>query len=1160
LSNDAALLDAPLSMFSPLVGGIEFNLPPAGDATLAFGKQPLLEQVNDNFVFRAKAKAIADPNDRTLRKRFADMQMPFRVKTSYGEAADENLDILLDTGAVSRLVLDTQVAEQLGYNAAKGEWMIDQDEEIELNLIGLTETTTLYPKFKVWEVSVAPYSMMGVEFEVVLGISRWQEYVVGFDFVPEYNGGPDGTISLLRRTDMHAVNDQVVTLNDEFMPLSGLNSVGNDEFPATDHSGDIIVFQSDRNSGTGGLDVYVWQRDVGLLSLPNLNTAANEMRPVISADGQLLAYESDQNGVAPAGLDIYLYDLAQQQPIELPALLSEAEDSMPTLSGDGRYIAFVSQRDGDSDIYLYDRDNATFIDLPNVNSGATESAPALSEDGRYLAFTQTLPTDEGKMPNEDIRFYDIQTQTLLPLSNSIRGINTGFDEQRPALFSNQLLAFHSNRRNPQMGLYNREIFIVDMLTQVPLAFPGLNSEFDEINPRFSGTGGLMVFQSRRPGGKGGTDIYQYRLQAETDTPAVVTEQHETIAFTKTEEGLFAAPTTLNGQALNLVVDTTLSALVIFGDVETNLTETDQPFSLPLGQGQVNGTLAVGDLTIGEHQAVDMRVVIAERQACADALGLDLVGADGILGLASHPFTGANPPSAPPPTGDEAALPPLPPTVLLQALKPAINMMELNFDATGAAGMTLGKMPLLGQVSRSMTHHSGIPGERNPQNPAQAHTDMRLPFVAMSYDTQGNSVGTFGTNANYQNPQALGKAMAGSLLQDRVVLDTQVATALGYDTATQSWSTVSAVDISLVLFGSDTLLPVAKQVPIALIQVADLSNTDHAAIIGVDYWQNYVLGVDLKSDGFGGVVLIVDRQATQNSTIGIETNTHFMPLSELNSIGDELNADMSDDGQTIVFQSNRTDDADIYVWRAEQGVLDLPNLNSTQIDRNPSISRDGNLVAFESLRNGQPDIFVYDLSAGTFIELPGLNTNFPEEYPQLSADGTIIAYSSRREAHNGSADTYLYDLTTQQLQSLSSGWFNTNADELRPSLNYDGSLIAFEGIERADGKSGPEKAIKARDIYLYELRRNRLRDLPHLNSPFTESNAAFSANGDFLAFDSNRYDSSLLHVGNDILLIELSSGEILDLPGLNSAYEDANPTLTANAEYVLFHSKRPGGEG
>jgi predicted aspartyl protease len=174
-SQQANELDAPLNLLKPLVSSVEFNLPPTGEATLAFGKKPLLEQADEQFVFRAKALSVADPNLRSRQQDYSDLQIPFRIKSSFGEANEDGLDILLDTGAVSKLVLDVEIAEKLGYNANTEKWAISADEEIELNLIGLNETTTLYPKFKVSEISVAPYKMMGMEFEAVLGISRWQE-------------------------------------------------------------------------------------------------------------------------------------------------------------------------------------------------------------------------------------------------------------------------------------------------------------------------------------------------------------------------------------------------------------------------------------------------------------------------------------------------------------------------------------------------------------------------------------------------------------------------------------------------------------------------------------------------------------------------------------------------------------------------------------------------------------------------------------------------------------------------------------------------------------------------------------------------------------------------------------------------------------------------
>ncbi len=345
-------LDAPLNALTPSVEQIEFDFPPTGTASLSFGKMPVLDSAETQFVFRAKALSVADPSDR---ESYSDLQVPFRAKTSFGEADDENLDILLDTGAVSKLVLDTKVAEKLGYNISTGKWNIPEDEEIELNLIGLTETATLYPKFKVWEVSVAPYSTMGVEFEAVMGISRWQEYVVGFDYVPTHKGGPDGTISLLRRLDMNeAVSGGAPFLSAEFIPLPGLNSVGSDEFPRADDSGSTVVFQSDREGGMGGYDIYVWQSGQGIMEMPNLNSAGNDTYPSVSGNGQLVAFQSDRDGSG----DIYLYDIANKAFADVAGINSDAHDMSPSLSSDGRYIAFASGRSGGSggsDIYLYDR-------------------------------------------------------------------------------------------------------------------------------------------------------------------------------------------------------------------------------------------------------------------------------------------------------------------------------------------------------------------------------------------------------------------------------------------------------------------------------------------------------------------------------------------------------------------------------------------------------------------------------------------------------------------------------------------------------------------------------------------------------------------------------------------------------------------------------------
>ena len=44
------------------------------------------------------------------------------------------------------------------------------------------------------------------------------------------------------------------------------------------------------------------------------------------------------------------------------------------------------------------------------------------------------------------------------------------------------------------------------------------------------------------------------------------------------------------------------------------------------------------------------------------------------------------------------------------------------------------------------------------------------------------------------------------------------------------------------------------------------------------------------------------------------------------------------------------------------------------------------------------------------------------------------------------------------------------------------------------------------------------------------------------------------------MLERSSHELLFLPGLNSPFVDIDPAISADAKYILFQSKRPGGEG
>ncbi len=129
----------------------------------------------------------------------------------------------------------------------------------------------------------------------------------------------------------------------------------------------------------------------------------------------------------------------------------------------------------------------------------------------------------------------------------------------------------------------------------------------------------------------------------------------------------------------------------------------------------------------------------------------------------------------------------------------------------------------------------------------------------------------------------------------------------------------------------------------------------------------------------------------------------------------------------------------------------------------SISGDGTRVAWVSDRsqfvpddtNGRLDVFVRDTVAGTTTRVSvasdGTEGDFGSDSPSISADGTAIVF--RSEARNLvagdmnlSRDVFLHDLeigTTTRVSVADGGAEATGGDSGTPSLNADGTKIAFE---------------------------------------------------------------------------------------------------------------------
>ncbi len=153
--------------------------------------------------------------------------------------------------------------------------------------------------------------------------------------------------------------------------------------------------------------------------------------------------------------------------------------------------------------------------------------------------------------------------------------------------------------------------------------------------------------------------------------------------------------------------------------------------------------------------------------------------------------------------------------------------------------------------------------------------------------------------------------------------------------------------------------------------------------------------------------------------------------------------ISADGSTVAFQSNRTGNLDIFAMRSDGSLLRQLTFNKTQ-DEGPSISADGSLIAFVSNVTSGGQIFAVrsDGSQPPFR----LTTNAcKNQSPVISRDGRYVVFQSNC---TGIPQIWRVRTDGSHLMQLT----NSPLGNQLPSINYDGSLVAYEGTIDAFGDS------------------------------------------------------------------------------------------------------------
>jgi Tol biopolymer transport system component len=264
-----------------------------------------------------------------------------------------------------------------------------------------------------------------------------------------------------------------------------------------------------------------WSAATSAGSIPgtsgNLNTAALEGCPFVAQRGDVLYFASNRAG-GLGGLDIWYSvrrdDGAWADPVNFTAVNSSANELCPMAHRNGRTFLFVSNRAGGcggDDLYMTrlheKRGWAAPVNLGcSVNSAANEASPSLLATELYFSSTQAGGLGDIYVSPFDGVAFGAPTLVL--------GLNTAQDDFRPNLRRDGLeIFFDSNRPGGVGGL--------DLWTATrasasdPWSIPinlgtGVNSSANDLRASLSWDARTLYFGSTRAGGEGSQDLYVIR--------------------------------------------------------------------------------------------------------------------------------------------------------------------------------------------------------------------------------------------------------------------------------------------------------------------------------------------------------------------------------------------------------------------------------------------------------------------------------------------------------------------------------------------------------------------------------------------------------------------------------------------------------------------------
>jgi len=188
----------------------------------------------------------------------------------------------------------------------------------------------------------------------------------------------------------------------------------------------------------------------------------------------------------------------------------------------------------------------------------------------------------------------------------------------------------------------------------------------------------------------------------------------------------------------------------------------------------------------------------------------------------------------------------------------------------------------------------------------------------------------------------------------------------------------------------------------------------------------------RPGGYGGEDLWVSTRETIDGKWSTPVNLG----SVINSSSDDWDSNLSTDGLSLFFDSNRPGgQGDFDLWMTQRLIKDAlwtepvnlgPTINSPSLDIAPSISADGLILLFTSERPGGSGDWDLWMTRRETIQVdwtepvnlgPTVNSSGPDGMPYISADGTAIYFFSNRPGGEGGYD--LWNVSIEPVVDLNS---------------------------------------------------------------------------------------------------------------------------------------------